>query len=146
MLDEHFVLVEDRPEEVELIELALNETQIKHNFIWLKDGQEALDFFKDDYFRYIERTPSVIVLDLKLPKVSGIDVLQRLRKRKELNRVPIVVLTSSNREEDKRLAYENGANSYLVKSGSFQEFTSTIKDMSNYWLGRNQLPHYRDSF
>lgn len=137
---EHFVLVEDRPEEVELIELALKEARVQQNFIWLKDGQEALDFFRKDYFDYVDSAPRVIVLDLKLPKVDGLSVLKKLRSDKRLNKVPIVILTSSAREEDKKMAYEYGANSYLIKSGSFPKFTETVLAMSEYWLRTNNVP------
>ena len=140
MFSEHFVLVEDRPEEVELIEMALSEAEVKHDFIWLKDGEEAIAFFADDSLKEQKKLPKIIVLDLKLPKVDGLNVLKYLRSNPDLKNVPIVVLTSSAREDDKRMAYQIGANSFLVKSSDLDQFISTIQEMTSYWMLRNVLP------
>lgn len=141
MLEDHFVLVEDRPEEAELIELALEQANAGGNYVWLKDGQEALDFLlREDYVKHMSPTPRMIILDLKLPKVDGLDVLRQLRSVKEFNKVPIIILTSSDREEDKEDAYNAGANSYLIKSPDFNLFSKTVKELSAYWLGHNQVP------
>lgn len=140
MFSDHFVLVEDRAEEVELFEMALDGSQLKHDFIWLKDGEEAIAFFADDTLAERKRMPKIIVLDLKLPKIDGMNVLKYLRSNKDYDNVPIVILTSSSREDDKRVAYEIGANSFLVKSSNLDQFMSTIQDMTTYWMLRNVLP------
>lgn len=140
MFSEHFVLVEDRAEDVELIEMALSESEVKHDFVWLKDGEEAIAFFADATIKEQNKLPKIIVLDLKLPKIDGLNVLKYLRSNKDYDKVPIVVHTSSSREDDKVMAYETGANSFLVKSSNLDQFMSTVKDMTTYWMLRNVLP------
>lgn len=140
MFSDHFVLVEDRAEEVELFEMALEESKVKNRFIWLKDGEEAIAFFATDELKQRSQLPKIIVLDLKLPKVDGLNVLQYLRSNDDYKNIPIVVLTSSSREEDKKIAYSCGANSFLVKSSDLDQYIATVKDLTSYWLLRNELP------
>ena len=139
-MNNQFVLVEDRPEEAELIVLALDKTNFDKEFVWLKDGQEALDYFINPTQPQIDLLPKLIILDLNLPKVGGLEVLKKLRQKESLNGVPIVVLTTSNRNEDKKQAYDFGANSYLVKSPDFSKFSDTVTEMTGYWLAYNCVP------
>lgn len=140
MAGEHFVLVEDRAEEVQLFEMALETNDVKHPFVWLKDGEEAIAFFADDNLSIDKQLPKIIILDLKLPKIDGLNVLKYIRSNPNLNNVPVVILTSSSREDDKQIAYKIGANSFIVKSSDLDEYISTIHDMTTYWMMRNTVP------
>ena len=125
---------------MQLFEMALEGSQAKHPFIWLKDGEEAVAFFADDLLNGPKGLPKIIVLDLKLPKIDGLNVLKYIRSNEDYYKVPVVILTSSAREDDKAKAYAIGANSFLVKSSDFDEYVSTVQDMATYWMTRNEVP------
>lgn len=135
------LLVEDNPDDLEMALFAFREANIANNIQVARDGQEALDFiFAEGKFagRQREPYPKVILLDLKLPKVDGFDVLRRLKATPETRTIPVVVLTSSKEQRDMVETYNLGVNSYIVKPVNFENFASVIKDLGFYWLILNQ--------
>lgn len=135
------LLVEDNPDHAELIIRNLENHSIANRIRHLTDGEAALDYLLQRG-AYGESTasprPHVVLLDLRLPKVDGLQVLRRIRATRELNEVPVVVLTTSHAESDLHEAYENHANSYLVKPLNFEKFTEMIETLGLYWLGMNR--------
>ena len=137
------LLVEDNPNDAELTLLALEENHLSNHIVWLKDGKEALDFiflegkYEDDNRLFL---PKVILLDLKMPKVGGLEVLRKLRENKATEMIPVVVLTSSKEDRDIVESYELGVNSYIVKPVDFDQFTESIKEIGYYWMLVNQPP------
>jgi len=137
------VLVEDNPADVELTLRALKKFHIANNIVVLNDGQQALDYF---FARgaYAERDtmkqPKVILLDLKLPKIDGLEVLRELKKHDRTRPIPVVVLTSSREESDLVESYKIGVNSYLVKPVDFDQFMESVRNLGLYWLLLNQAP------
>lgn len=143
MVDDAILLVEDNPSDVGLTRRALQKNHVLNELVVARDGQEALDFL----FRmgpFAERDPAIqpmlVLLDLKLPKVDGLTVLQRIRVETRTRMIPVVILTTSNDASDVRAAYTLGANSYIRKPVDFTEFTEVIKQLSIYWLVLNQPP------
>ncbi len=137
------VIVEDDPNDAELITRVLGKHNLSDRLILLKDGAEALDFlfFQGAYAsRGDNVTPKVILLDLKLPKVSGIEVLQRLKSAERTRNIPVVVLTSSQEERDLKDAYGLGVNSYVTKPINFEEFANVVTKLGMYWLLLNKTP------
>ncbi|UXP30825.1 response regulator [Reichenbachiella agarivorans] len=138
------VLVEDNPDDAELTMRALKSMKVQNNILWLKDGEEALDFFfaRNKYReRDLSINPKVVLLDLKLPKVSGHEILKAIKSSSDIKNIPIVIMTSSEEIVDLKECYSNGANSYVVKPISFEDFTRATKDISLYWMLTNQLPN-----
>lgn len=137
------LLVEDNPDHVELTIKALKENNVLNEIYIVRDGQEALDFM---YHRgsYTDKErfprPGLILLDIKLPKVDGLDVLKRLKGDKRFKSIPIIMLTTSDRDEEIVRSYEDGANSYVVKPVNFEEFMKKVRDMRLYWTIINSLP------
>ncbi len=137
------LLVEDRPEDAELAMMALKQNNLANSLVWVKDGQEALDFVfaRGQYeARSISNQPKLILLDLKLPKVDGIEVLRKIRADPKLKSLLVVVLTTSREEKDIMDAYGLGVNSYIVKPVDFEKFTATVKNLGYYWLLINEPP------
>jgi two-component system response regulator len=137
------LLVEDSPDDQELIRMAFEEGHILNEFVALHDGAQALDyiFSRGEYAgRDISDTPLVILLDLKLPKVNGLEVLQQLRADPRTSLIPVVMLTSSNEEQDILASYENGVNSYVRKPVEFEQFMEAVKQLKFYWLILNETP------
>ena len=137
------LLVEDNPQEAELTIRALKKRTLANHFVHVHDGQEALDFLfgKGPYKeRDVRELPKVVLLDLKLPKLDGIEVLRQLRANKHTRLVPVVVLTSSREDRDVIEAYQLGANSYIVKPVDFEKFLEVVSNMITYWLLLNELP------
>ena len=135
------VLVEDDPNDAELIIRVLKKHNLSNKIIHLKDGAEALDFLlaRGAYAQRTNcRTPKVVLLDLKLPKLNGIEVLQQIKSNERTKNVPVVVLTSSKEERDLKEAYELGVNSYVTKPINFDEFARTVAEMGMYWLMLNK--------
>ena len=132
------LLIEDNPMDVDLTRRAFVRHNLANPLEVLRDGQEALDFFSS--WRTSDLPPSVVLLDLKLPKVSGLEVLRTIREHSVLGTVPVVVLTSSSEDVDVHEAYLLGANSYIVKPVSFGEFTETVRQLGAYWLLLNHGP------
>ena len=131
------LLIEDNPNDAEMTIRALRKHNIANKVTHLKDGAEGLDFifgtgnYKD---RNIDNKPKVILLDLKMPKVDGIEVLRRVKSDKRTKTIPVVVLTSSKEDPDVRACYELGVNSYIVKPVGFENFTNAISELGLYWL------------
>jgi two-component system response regulator len=137
------LLVEDNPDDELLTLMALKDNNIMNEVIVAKDGEEALDylFMTGKYKnRDISVSPQVILLDLKLPKIDGLEVLQQIRSNPLTKLLPVVVLTSSKEETDLIKSYRLGANSYIRKPVDFEQFTQAIKTLGLYWLVLNELP------
>ena len=141
------LLVEDNPDDEMLAIRALKKTKIESKVVVARDGEEALDYLfgtgKYDG-RDIKEQPHVVFLDLQLPKLSGIQVLQRLRADENTKALPVVLLTSSDEQCDIIDCYKSGANSYIHKPVEFSEFTSQVRALGEYWLGINRVPDRLD--
>ena len=141
--DVDILLVEDNPTDAELAILALKERNLANNLVWVKDGAEALDFiFATGAYasRNIENYPRVILLDLQLPKVNGLEVLRRIKTDERTKRIPVVVVTSSKEDRDVVASYDLGVNSFISKPVEFDEFAKVISDLGYYWLFINHPP------
>ncbi len=130
------LLVEDNANDAELTLRALKQRNLANQVFLCRDGAEALDFFADG----AGRVPKVVLLDLKLPKVDGLEVLRRLKADPRTKSIPVVVLTSSREEPDIERAYALGANSYIVKPVDFEAFARAVSDVGLYWLLLNHPP------
>lgn len=145
--DCEILLVEDDPADAELTLLALRQENLVNSVHHVRDGEDALDFL---YCRgaYQQRSPSarprLILLDLKLPKVDGLEVLRCIKADAALRTIPIAILTSSREESDLIAGYNHGANSYIQKPVSFEQFRRVVKDVGLYWLVVNHVPPSRD--
>jgi two-component system response regulator len=141
MEEKIILLVEDNPDDVELTIRALKKNNILNRMIVAKDGVEALDFLFGTGVhagRNVKELPIVILLDLKLPKIDGLEVLKRIRQNELTHLLPVVILTSSAEEKDKINGYKLGANSYVRKPVDFAQFTEAIKTLGLYWLIWNE--------
>ncbi len=137
------LLVEDNPNDVELTLHALKKNHIANRIHVVRDGAEALEFlFATGAFtdRHIEQAPKVILLDLKLPKVDGLEVLRRTKEDARTKAIPVVVLTSSREDRDIVDSYKLGVNSYILKPVDFDQFTEAVRQLGLYWLLLNQSP------
>jgi CheY-like chemotaxis protein len=136
------LLVEDDPKDAELTLVALEEYQLTNGIDTVSDGAEALDYlFRRGNFATREaRNPVVVILDLKLPKVSGLEVLRQMKSDAQLRLVPVVVLTSSREEQDLIDSYNLGVNAYVVKPVDFHKFIDAIKTLGAFWLLLNEAP------
>lgn len=139
------MLVEDNVDHAELVIRTLEEHRIANTVRHFLDGQSALDYLfrRGEYSSMETQRPHVILLDLRLPRVDGIDVLKTVKEDSELKSIPVVVLTTSEAEKDVAKAYYNHANSYLVKPVGFEDFKSLMDDLGFYWLGWNVNPNIR---
>ena len=137
------LLVEDNPDDVDLTRHAFEKHKVAHEVVVTRDGREALDYLFAEGMhegRSPEADPSVVLLDLKLPKVDGLEVLQRIRADARTRRLPVVILTSSNQEEDVVRSYDLGANSFVRKPVDFEEFIDAARHLGLYWLVINEPP------
>ncbi len=137
------LLVEDNPEDLELMQRALRKANITNRIQIGRDGAEALDFIFCEgahAARKIEDSPKVILLDLKLPKVDGLEVLKRIKGDPRTRAIPVVVLTSSKEQNDVVESYHLGVNSYIVKPVNFESFIEAVQHLGMYWLLLNQPP------
>lgn len=135
------LLVEDNADDELLTQRALRKNNILNDLVVVRDGQEALDYlFGQGAFagRDLDVQPQVILLDLNLPKIGGIDVLKRLRADPRTDKLPVVVLTSSQEDDDVVRSYQHGANSYVRKPVDFVQFTESVRQLGLYWLVINQ--------
>jgi two-component system response regulator len=140
-LSKTILLVEDNSSDADLTRRALFKGHISNDLVVAEDGQEALDYLRGEGAyagRNIAETPAVILLDLKLPKVPGLEVLRAIRTDPRLRRVPVVILTSSREEEDVGAGYDLGVNSYVRKPVDFKEFQVAIENLGLYWLILNE--------
>jgi two-component system response regulator len=141
------LLVEDNPNDIKLALHAFKAKNVANRIHVVRDGAEALEFiFCTDRYsqRRIENGPKVILLDLKLPLVDGIEVLRRIKADPRTRTIPVVVMTSSREERDIVESYKLGVNSYIVKPVDFDQFTETAKQLGYYWLLLNQSPVLKD--
>ena len=141
----NILLVEDNPDDVELALHALKKNNIVNHVEVVRDGQEALDylFYKGKYSNSTHPLPGLILLDLKLPKVDGIEILKNIKVDRKLKLIPVVVLTSSKEERDVIESYNLGVNSYIRKPVNFDQFVETVKHIGFYWLLINEPPALR---
>jgi CheY-like chemotaxis protein len=138
------LLVEDNPSDIGLTERALKKNAIYNTLVVVEDGQQALDylFCEGAYAQRDEHDlPVVVLLDLKLPKVDGLEVLRRIRSDPRTRRVPVVILTSSKEEQDVATGYDLGVNSYIRKPVDFNQFAEVVRQLGLYWLVINESPH-----
>ena len=143
MREKMFLLVEDNPDDEALTMRALKQSKLANEIVITRDGNEALEFlFATGKYagRDVSHTPAVILLDLKLPKLSGLEVLQQLRGDPRTRLVPVVVLTSSSEDEDMMRSYQLGANSYVRKPVVFGRFADAVSQLGLYWMLLNQPP------
>jgi CheY-like chemotaxis protein len=135
------LLVEDNPDDAELAIRALKSYDLANKLIWVKDGVEALDFiFAQGKYadRSVEDVPKLVLLDLKLPRVNGLEVLEKIKSDKRTKIIPVVVLTSSSEERDIVTSYNLGINSYILKPVDFDKFIDAVKEVGLYWLLLNK--------
>ena len=137
------LLVEDNPADAEMTLRALRRNNLANKVHWVKDGAQALEFmFRGGEYasRDPASTPKLVLLDIKMPKVDGIEVLRRLKEGEETRSVPVVVMTSSNEERDVIESYRLGVNSYIVKPVQFETFLETVAKIGLYWVITNRVP------
>jgi len=137
------LLVEDNPTDAELAIRALKKNNFANKLVWVKDGAEALDFlFASGAYsgRQVTNGPKVILLDLRLPKVDGMEVLRRIKDDERTRIIPVVVLTSSTEDIDVAESYQLGVNSYISKPLEFDQFAKTVSELGLYWLLVNRPP------
>ena len=137
------LLVEDNPDHAELVIRNLAEYPVPNQVIHLTHGQAALDYLlrREDYANAaLSPRPHLILLDLRLPRVDGLQVLQVIKTSENLRQIPVIILTTSDTEQDSTRAYNNYANSYLVKPLGYEQFRKLIQDLGLYWLSQNKPP------
>ena len=136
------LIVEDDPKDVELTLTALEEYNLANEVVVTRDGEEALDYLycRGNFTTRTSDNPAVLLLDLKLPKVDGLEVLQQIKSDEKLRLIPVVVLTSSREEKDMVASYKLGVNAYVVKPVDFHEFVNAIKELGVFWAVINEPP------
>ena len=136
------LLVEDDPKDVELTLTALEEYKLANEVVVARDGEEALDYLyrRGNFTTRSTDNPAVLLLDLKLPKVDGLEVLQQIKADAKLKLIPVVVLTSSHEEKDMVTSYKLGVNAYVVKPVDFHEFVNAVKELGIFWALVNEPP------
>jgi len=136
------LLVEDDPRDLELTLVALERSQLANEVIVVRDGEAALDYLlrEGQFSGRAEGNPAVVLLDLKLPKVNGLEVLQTVRNTEPLRSIPVVMLTSSHEESDVLRSYQLGVNAYVVKPVEFKQFVDAIADLGIFWAVLNEPP------
>lgn len=142
MRDPVILLVEDNPSDIELTKRALKKHDIAHTLIVAEDGQEALNYLFGHGAQHSREhpLPTLMLLDLKLPKVDGLSVLREVRANERTRPLPVVILTTSSEQEDMMSSYDHGANSYVRKPVDFVQFSDAIAKLGRYWLVLNQIP------
>jgi CheY-like chemotaxis protein len=136
------LLVEDDQKDVELTLAALDEYNLANEVVVAVDGEQALDYlyYRGKFMRRARENPAVLLLDLKLPKVNGLEVLQQIKSDENLKLIPVVVLTSSHEEKDMVASYKLGINAYVLKPVDFHEFVNAIKELGVFWAIINEPP------
>jgi len=144
MLDNlgRILMVEDDPKDVELTLTALEDYNLTNEVVVTRDGEEALDYLycRGSFKMRTSENPAVLLLDLKLPKIDGLEVLQQIKSDEKLKMIPVVVLTSSREERDMVASYKLGVNAYVVKPVDFHEFVNAIKELGVFWAIINEPP------
>lgn len=139
------LLVEDNPRDAEMTLRTLRKLNLASRVVHVRDGQAALDWFFGANAQPSTRYPKIVLLDLKLPKMDGLDVLRALRADERTRRQPVVIMTSSREDRDVNESYELGVNSYIVKPVDFDRFSAVVAELGRYWLVRNHYPGPLDS-
>lgn len=134
------LLVEDNPDDEELTRIALNKSGVANRIIVAHDGVEALDYLFNQQPKHSQAMPVVVLLDLKLPKIDGIEVLRRIRADERTHALPVVILTTSKEQQDILASYQHGVNSYIHKPVDFERFTEAVRQLGLYWLLLNEDP------
>jgi CheY-like chemotaxis protein len=136
------LIVEDDPKDVDLTLTALDEYNLANEVVVTHDGEEALDYLycRGSFKTRANGNPAVVLLDLKLPKVDGLEVLAQMKSDQKLKMIPVVVLTSSRQERDLVASYKYGVNAYVVKPVDFHEFVNAIKELGSFWAVINEPP------
>ena len=136
------LIVEDDPRDLELTLTALEEYNLANEVVVTRDGAEALDYLycRGEFNSRSTENPAVLLLDLKLPKIDGLEVLQQIRSDERLKMIPVVVLTSSHEEKDMMRSYQLGVNAYVVKPVDFHEFVNAVKELGVFWEVINEPP------
>jgi CheY-like chemotaxis protein len=136
------LLVEDNPKDLELTLLALEKTNLANDVVTVRDGAEAVDYLfrKGIYSQRQSGNPAVVLLDLKLPKIDGIEVLEMIKAEPTLQTVPVVMLTTSREERDLTRSYKLGVNAFVVKPVGFKEFIDAVQDLGIFWAVLNEPP------
>ncbi len=137
------LLVEDNPNDVELTLAALEEQNLANRVIVMNDGVEAMEYllYQGEHKNRVKENPAVMLLDIKMPRMDGIEVLQQIKSNPELKTIPVVMLTSSREEPDLKKCYELGVNAYVVKPVNFKDFFNAIKHLGVFWALINELPN-----
>jgi CheY-like chemotaxis protein len=136
------LLVEDNPKDVELTLVALEKSQLANQVVVARDGVEALDYlyYRGQYASRPKGNPAVVLLDLKLPRIDGLQVLEQIKNDEEMRKLPVVVLTSSREEQDLLRSYKLGVNAYVVKPVGFRDFIDAIQELGMFWAVLNEPP------
>lgn len=136
------LLVEDSPKDLELTLVALEKSRLANEVITLRDGEEALDYLycRGSYAQRDKGNPAVVLLDLKLPKLDGLQVLETIKSDPDLKSIPVVVLTSSREEPDLQRSYQLGVNAFVIKPVRFHDFVRAIQDLGGFWAVLNEPP------
>jgi CheY-like chemotaxis protein len=134
------LLVDDNPDDIMIAKRAFKKSQIHNKIFVTYDGEEAIQFLRKEGNYKDVPTTGLVILDLNMPKVDGFEVLETIKNDDKLKKVPIIVLTSSSRYEDIERAYKLGANSFVVKPVSFEDFVEAIMEIKRYWLSLSKIP------
>lgn len=137
------ILVEDNPFDAELTIRSFKKHNMANNLVWLKDGAEALEyvFGTGKYAGKSEGIPKIMLLDLRLPKVDGLQVLKKIKSEKKVSGMPVIIITSSKEDRDMVESYRLGVNSFVSKPVEFDEFSNMVSQLGLYWLHVNKMPH-----
>jgi DNA-binding response OmpR family regulator len=144
--ENYILLIEDNDDDIELTKLAFNENKFANDIKVIKDGEEALNFLLRKDSNEIEEIgrPTFILLDINLPKVNGLEILEHIKKDSFVKHIPVIMLTTSKQDEDIVHSYDLGANSYVRKPVNYQEFVDKVNNLGIYWLAVNQRPYLDD--
>jgi CheY-like chemotaxis protein len=134
------LLVEDNEDHAEMVKQSLGDEDVTKEIYWVKDGQEALDFVHNKGSHVNAPRPTLILLDLNLPKASGLEVLKVIKEDHDLKIIPVVMLTTSDRNEEILRCYQLGVNSFITKPVKFEDYLNKLKSLENYWLMTNREP------
>lgn len=140
MQEKYILLVEDNPDDELLTKRALQKNNILNEIVVARDGAEACAFLFDQGIRKKGHLPEIVLLDLNLPKINGLEVLKRIRQEEETRVLPVIVLTTSNEDRDRIESYKLGANSYIQKPVDFEQFSNSVLQLGIYWLVLNKGP------